>query len=75
MEWQFSRISRALYQKEPWRGLVEEFPQLREVVDEMCRRKGANAMNLKSALVRLYRQHATEWESFSARNSLHTEAA
>lgn len=75
MEWQYSRISRALYQKEPWRGLVEEFPQLREVVDEMCRRKGANAMNLKSALVRLYSQHATEWESFSARNSLRTKAA
>ena len=75
MEWQYSRIGRALYQKEPWRGLVEEFPQLREVVDETCRRKEANAMNLKRALVRLYSQHAMEWESFSARNCLRTEAA
>jgi hypothetical protein len=74
MEWQYQRIKLRLPGPTPWRGLVTEFPELRSLTSELSWRTGAEADILQQSILRLYSRYVAEWESFSARRRLQTQA-
>ena len=77
MDWQVYRIKQCLKEGNPWQSLAQEFPELMDVVTEICCNDDGVAAELEQNLVRLYSQYVTEWESFSARTlvSRHALAA
>lgn len=77
MDWQVYRIERCLKGGNPWQSLMQEFPELMDVVTEVCCTDDGVSVQLEQSLVRLYSQYLTEWEGFSARTlvSRHALAA
>ena len=62
------RLSRAFAAANPWQGLTHLYPELREVEYVLTKRGDANAV--QSRLVELYRNHVSQWQQFSGRDTL-----
>ena len=67
MDWQVYRIQQCLKEGNPWPSLAQKFPELFDVVTEICCNDDGMAAELEQNLVRLYSQYVTEWEGFLAR--------
>lgn len=74
MEWQAQKIAGCLESPLPWQKLVCEFPGLLEISSEICVSQNVAAEQVRSNILKLYSQYASEWKAFSARNSLHSLA-
>lgn len=74
MDWQAQRIAVALASLDPWQGLVQEFPALIHLVSEVCKTTGSRPEEIRSALLRMYSLYVNEWDSFSARKLLTSQA-
>jgi hypothetical protein len=63
MLWQVYRVRVALNREDPWRGLVSEFPALREVAEVVA---GADVQieRVQTELTQLYRRYSCEWARF-----------
>jgi 7-cyano-7-deazaguanine synthase in queuosine biosynthesis len=67
MNWQAQRFSLALAQADPWQALVSDFVELQKLELDLCRNSNFEPVDLRSKLVHLYTQYASEWKAFSAR--------
>ncbi|MBL8190840.1 MAG: 7-cyano-7-deazaguanine synthase [Acidobacteria bacterium] len=74
MDWQAQRLGAALSSSEPWQAFRQEFPALIDVVSEVCKTNESRREEMRSALLRLYSQYVSEWNSFSARKLLTRQA-
>lgn len=63
MLWQVHRVRTAIGTDKGWRGLVAEFPALREIAEEVTQ-KGVAIEDAQQHLVSLYRRYCGEWERF-----------
>ncbi len=68
MEYQVRAIAEALSQPDPWNAMVQEFPRLCEIFDELTFFLGMNENLVETALLDLYRSYVAEWNSFSGRS-------
>lgn len=74
MEWQFQRISLLLKKSDPWQAMAVQFPELQTLGCEISLRTTTNADTFQQSIVRLYSRYISEWQTFSARNSLQRRA-
>lgn len=74
MDWQVYRIKQCLKEGNPSQSLAQEFPELLDVVTEICCNDDGVAAELEQRLLRLYSQYVTEWEGFAARSFLSSRA-
>lgn len=63
MLWQVHRVRTAIGTDKGWRGLVAEFPALREIAEEVTQ-EGVAIEDAQQHLVSLYRRYCGEWERF-----------
>lgn len=69
MEWQYQIIDDCLKQKDAWRALTYEYPQLQTMVAELTLLRNFREEELNSKILSLYRQYCAEWKNFSARRN------
>ena len=66
---QSHRLQNFLSTERPWAALSCAYPELREVQHSLLR-AGLNPAHVEAQLQRLYREHASEWDSFSGSRAL-----
>lgn len=71
MSWQVERILACLWRAEPWRALLQEFPELDLVAEELRRQKPR--AEAKKKILALYERHCRDWRSFLPSNWLSSQ--
>lgn len=66
MDWQVLTIERCLSEPSPWSALAVQFPEIRLLAHELSLASSLSPADVEVHLVRLLRQHAADWRSFSA---------
>jgi hypothetical protein len=72
MDWQVPRLANCFAERNPWRALISEFPDLRVLVNDLCLVDHETPAWVEWQLSRVLRQHVSDWPSFSALRLLHT---
>ena len=67
MNWQAQRFGLVLAQADPWQALVSDFVELQKLELDLCRNGDIQPVDLRSKVLHLYSQYASEWKAFSAR--------
>jgi 7-cyano-7-deazaguanine synthase in queuosine biosynthesis len=70
MEWQARRLTVCMRAKNPWPALIDVFPELDAAAESLALLLRQDIGSCQDRLIALYRNHLTEWESFSGRRVL-----
>lgn len=66
MDWQVLRLEKSLAEKEPWRAVTVEFPELRALVNDLCLVHKETSTQVEARLMRVLGRHVADWPNFSA---------
>lgn len=66
MDWQAQRFRGCLESSDQWHALILEFPELRIIANDLCLLHSESPATVKVRLLRVLKQHAADWLSFSA---------
>jgi hypothetical protein len=73
MDWQAGRLESGLRNEAPWVGLLEKFPELRDVCGAFRALRSESLGAIQARLIDLYSRHCAEWARFPARERLEME--
>jgi 7-cyano-7-deazaguanine synthase in queuosine biosynthesis len=70
---QAQTITRQLHTDKPWESMVRAFPALSRIEDVLVTNRTIDRENLRSSLLRLYREYLAEWKNFESRCPLFSD--
>lgn len=66
MDWQVLRLNKCFAQRDPWRALCFDFPELRAAANSLTSTEPQTPKQTEAKIMRVLKQHTVDWVSFSA---------